>query len=431
MLEIAANPIDQAESTTLENGLRVVSATMPNTQAVSYAVLINAGSRFEDSAQAGISHFIEHLVFKGTRRWPTPRAISEQIEGVGGVLNASTGKELVTYWCKVPAPRFAKGSSVISSLVTEHLIPAEDVDRERSVILEEIDMYYDDPHSMTDLLSERITYPDHPMGRDIIGSRETLKSIGRDDLLDFIAKQYEPHSTVVAVAGKPSHAEAVEMAEREFGTWASDRAPARREYSDGRVTGQALHVEERATEQANMLLTMPAPAQNDPDRFALSLLNAALGQGMSSRLFQRIREQMGLAYAVYAYWHPSSDQGHFGVYAGVSPDKAVSALEAIKSELGLALKGLAADELERAREFVRGRLILGTEDTRGVLAWIGRQTALYDRVLPLSEAVAQIDAVTSEDVVRVAGRVLDPANFRLAVLGPFADAGPFEAALRN
>ena len=142
MLEIAANPIDQAESTTLENGLRVVSATMPNTQAVSYAVLINAGSRFESSAQAGISHFIEHLVFKGTRRWPTPRAISEQIEGVGGVLNASTGKELVTYWCKVPAPRFEKGSSVISSLVTEHLIPAEAVDRERSVILEEIDMYY-------------------------------------------------------------------------------------------------------------------------------------------------------------------------------------------------------------------------------------------------------------------------------------------------
>ena len=431
MLEIAANPIDQAESTTLENGLRVVSATMPNTQAVSFAVLINAGSRFETSAQAGISHFIEHLVFKGTRRWPTPRAISEQIEGVGGVLNASTGKELVTYWCKVPAPRFAKGSSVISSLVTEHLIPAEDVDRERSVILEEIDMYYDDPHSMTELLSERITYPDHPMGRDIIGSRETLNAIERDDLLDFISNRYEPRSTVVAVAGKPSHAEAVAMAECEFGNWASDRAPAQRDYSDGRVTGQALHVEERSTEQANMLLTMPAPAQNDPDRFALSLLNAALGQGMSSRLFQRIREQMGLAYAVYAYWHPSSDQGHFGVYAGVSPDKAVSALEAIKSELGLALNGLDPDELERAREFVRGRLILGTEDTRGVLAWIGRQTALYDRVLPLSEAVAQIDAVTSDDVVRVAERVLDPANFRLAVLGPFADAAPFEAALSS
>ena len=431
MLEIAANPIDQAESTTLENGLRVVSATMPNTQAVSFAVLINAGSRFENSAQAGISHFIEHLVFKGTRRWPTPRAISEQIEGVGGVLNASTGKELVTYWCKVPAPRFGKGSAVISSLVTEHLIPADDVDRERSVILEEIDMYYDDPQSMTELLSERITYPGHPMGRDIIGSRETLNSIERGDLLEFIANRYEPHSTVVAVAGKPSHAEAVAVAEREFGSWASDRAPARREYSDGRVKGQALHVEERATEQANMLLTMPAPAQNDPDRFALSLLNAALGQGMSSRLFQRIREQMGLAYAVYAYWHPSSDQGHFGVYAGVSPDKAVSALEAIKSELGLALAGLADDELERAREFVRGRLILGTEDTRGVLAWIGRQTALYDRVLPLSEAVAQIDAVTSDDIVRVAERVLEPANFRLAVLGPFADAGPFEAALGN
>ena len=431
MLDIAANPIDQAESTTLDNGLKVVSATMPNTQAVSYAVLINAGSRFEDSDQAGISHFIEHLVFKGTRRWPTPRAISEQIEGVGGVLNASTGKELVTYWCKVPAPRFAKGSSVISSLVTEHLIPAEDVDRERSVILEEIDMYYDDPQSMTELLSERITYPDHPMGRDIIGSRETLNAIDRGDLLDFISKRYEPHSTVVAVAGKPSHAETVAMAEREFGSWASDRAPAQRDYSDGRVTGRALHVEERSTEQANMLLTMPAPAQNDPDRFALSLLNAALGQGMSSRLFQRIREQMGLAYAVYAYWHPSSDQGHFGVYAGVSPDKAVSALEAIKSELGLAMKGLDPDELERAREFVRGRLILGTEDTRGVLAWIGRQTALYDRVLPLSEAVARIDSVTSDDVVRVAERVLDPANFRLAVLGPFADTGPFEAALGN
>ncbi len=431
MLDIATNPIDQAEKTTLANGLRVVSATMPNTQAVSYAVLINAGSRFETDAQAGISHFIEHLVFKGTRRWPNARAISEQIEGVGGVLNASTGKELVTYWCKVPAPRFEMGSAVISSLVTEHLIPDDDVDRERSVILEEIDMYYDDPHSMTELLSERITYPEHPMGRDIAGSAQTLNSIGRDDLLGFIAARYEPHSTVVAVAGKPSHAEAVAMAEREFGQWGNGREPARRNYSDGRPSGRALLVEERATEQANILLTMPAPAQNDPDRFALSLLNAALGQGMSSRLFQRIREQMGLAYSVYAYWHAASDQGHFGVYAGVSPDKAVAALEAIKSELLKALAGLGPDELERAREFVRGRLILGTEDTRGVLAWIGRQTALYDRVLPLSEAVGQIDAVTSEDVVRVAERVLNPANFRLAVLGPFADEGPFEAVLTS
>ena len=359
------------------------------------------------------------------------RAISEQIEGVGGVLNASTGKELVTYWCKVPAPRFGLGSSVISSLVTEHLIPEEDVDRERRVILEEIDMYYDDPHSMTELLSERITYPDHPMGRDIAGTAQTLNSIERDDLLEFIAARYEPHSTVVAVAGKPTHAEAVALAEREFGGWGGERGPAVRQFSDGRPSGRALVVEERATEQANVLLTMPAPAQNDPDRFALSLLNAALGQGMSSRLFQRIREQMGLAYAVYAYWHAASDQGHFGVYAGVSPDKAVAALEAIKSELALALAGLDPDELERAREFVRGRLILGTEDTRGVLAWIGRQTALYDRVLPLSEAVAQIDAVTAEDVVRVAERVLNPDNFRLAVLGPFATEEPFAAALNG
>ncbi len=429
MLDISANPIDAAQTTTLDNGLRVVSATMANTQAVSYAVMLNAGSRFEAPAQAGISHFIEHLVFKGTRRWPNTREISEQIEGVGGMLNASTGKELVTYWCKVPAPRFDLGASVISSLVTEHLIPPDDVDRERQVILEELDMYYDDPQSMTELLSERITYPGHPLGRDIAGTPETLASIKRQDLLNFIGQRYEPSATVVAVAGRPTHSEAVAIAEREFGNWRPGAAPAQREYTDGRPSGQALVVEDRATEQANLLLTMPALAQDDPDRYALSLLNTALGRGMSSRLFQRIREQMGLAYSVFAHWHPASDQGHFSVYAGVSPEKAVDALTAIASELARAREGLTDDELERAREFSRGRLILGTEDTRGVLGWIGRQTCIKGEITPLSEAIASIDAVTPDDIERVANRILDARNYRLAVLGPFKDQGGFEAVL--
>ncbi len=429
MLDISANPIDQVQTSRLANGLRVVSATMPNTQAVSYAVLLNAGSRFETERQAGISHFIEHLVFKGTKRWPNARLISEQIEGVGGVLNASTGKELVTYWCKVPAPRFELGAGVISSLVTEHLIPPDDVDRERQVILEELDMYYDDPQSMTGLLSDRITYPNHPMGRDIAGTADVLNAIGRSDILGFVNDRYHPTAAVVAVAGRPSHDEVVAIAEREFGNWQRPKAPDARSYSDGRAQGQGVLVSERPTEQANMLLTMPAPAQDDPDRYALNLLIAALGQGMSSRLFQRIREQMGLAYSVFAYWHAASDQGHFGVYAGVSPEKAVSALRAIAVELSKAGDGLAADELERAREFVRGRLILGTEDTRGVLSWIGRQTALQGKVVPLSEAIAMIGSVSRDDIVRVAQRVLRPADYRLAVLGPFAGQDEFAEVL--
>lgn len=425
-----SSPIDDAKIMTLSNGMRFVSVTMPHTQAVTSAIFVKAGSRWEPAKNAGIAHFLEHMVFKGTKRWPSSRHISEAIEGVGGNMNASTGKELVTYWTRVPVTNFELGTSVVSALVNEPLIEPQEAEKERNVILEELDRSQDDPHSAVGLLSDEITFGDQPLGRPIIGSRETLLATAGCDIRHYMETNYVPENTVIAVVGRAEHEKAYEIVEKEFGTWKQTGSNSASYTScDTFPTDQGVIVEDRGTEQANLVLTAPGLSLEDPDRWALALLNAVLGEGMSSRLFLRIREQMALAYSVYSYSYPLTDQGVFGVYAGVSPDRAEDAVRAIVTELSSVGEDLEQEELDRAREYVRGRLILGTEDTRGVVSWVGGQLALMDRVIPMSEVIGNIESVSLKDITRVADKVLDASRYRLAVLGAFEDDSGFRDAL--
>ena len=422
-------PVDAYELTQLPGGAAVVSVTVPHTRAISFSILLRAGSRFETDALAGVSHFVEHIVFKGTNGWPTAKSISEAIEGVGGSLNASTGREIVTYWARVPEPKFEQAVSVISSLVTEPINDPDEVEKERDVILEELAMSRDDPHSRIGMISDEVTFPGHALGRDIAGTPESLNNIDRDELAGFMDAQYVPSSVVVAVAGNRTHAEVVDTVGGRLGDWKVDAPPAARETTIGVASGQAVRVENWEGEQANFVLTMPGIRYEDPDRWALSLMNVILGDGMSSRLFQRIREELALAYSVYSFPVAHSDQGIFGVYSGVSPDKAELALGAVMEELARFGETVSADELDRAREYVRGRLLLGTEDTRGAVHWVGRQLALTGNIVTIEETLANIDAVTLEDLRRVAERILRPEDFRLAVLGPFDGDAGFQSLL--
>ena len=403
--------------------------TVPHTQAVTYSIMLAAGSRFEAGPVAGISHFVEHIVFKGTKSWPSAKSISEAIEGVGGSLNASTGREMVTYWARVPEPRFEQAVSVISSLVAEPIVDGDEVQKERGVILEEIAMAHDDPHSRVGMLSAEVTYPGHPLGRDIAGTPESLQNIDRAALAGYMEEQYVPSSVVVAVAGNRPHAEVVQAVGEKLADWRMDAPAVERETTHGVGTGQEVRVENWDSEQANLVLTMPGIRQEDPDRWALSLLNIILGDGMSSRLFQKIREEMALAYSVYSFPVMHSDQGVFGVHAGVSPGKAETALAAVMAELARFGETVTEHELEMAKEYSRGRLLLGTEDTRGVVHWIGRQMAMTGKIVTIEEALARIAGVTLDDIRRVAERILRPEDYRLAVLGPFDGEHGFESRL--
>lgn len=429
MNEAHISPVDSFEATTLDTGLRVVSVTLPHTLAVSLSIYVASGSRYESDASAGISHYVEHMLFKGTKSWPTARKISEAVEGVGGNLNASTGHEIVNYWARVPAPKLEIAADVICSLVKEPILDAAEFEKERNVILEELDMTRDDPQSRIAMLAEEITFPDHPLGRDIGGSRESLETLTRDDLVRHISDEYVPAASVVCVVGRMSHEEAVEVVEKILGDWGIDRSPKQRSVSRGLASGKVARVEHRDIEQANVCLTMPGISYEDPDRWTLSLVNGILGGGMSSRLFQRIREELALAYAVQSFSQSHSDQGYFGVYAGVSPKNATAAVDAILIELSRFAETVTSDELNRAREYLKGRLVLGTEDTRGVVSWVGRQEALVGRVVTVAEALDNIDATSLEDVRRVAARIFDSSNYRLAVLGPFESSKEFDAQL--
>jgi predicted Zn-dependent peptidase len=429
LADSSIRPVDNYEVSRLANGVTVVSVTLSHTQAVTYSILLTAGSRYEEERLSGVSHFVEHIVFKGTESWGSAKAISEAIEGVGGSLNASTGREIVTYYARVPGPRFEQAVSVISSLVVEPVVEADEVEKERGVILEEIAMAHDDPHSRVGMISSEVTYPDHALGRDIAGTPETLANVGHAELRGYLDGQYVPSSVVVAVAGNREHADVVAAVGEKMGDWRMGAPEAERELTRGVGKGQAVRVENWDSEQANIVLTMPGIRQDDPDRWALSLINIILGDGMSSRLFQKIREEMALAYSVYSFPVMHSDQGIFGVHAGVSPGKATTALEAVMAELAEFGKTVTAHELEMAREYARGRLLLGTEDTRGVVHWIGRQLAVTGKIVTIEESLAEIDGVSLDDIRKVAERVLRPEDYRLAVLGPFEGDGGFESLL--
>lgn len=406
------------ERTELPNGLRILTSTMPHTRSVSLSLYVGTGSRYEQDDEAGVSHFLEHMLFKGTEKRRTAKEIAEAIDGVGGLLNGGTDREYTIYYVKVARPHRYLGLDVLLELVRRPLIEASEVEKERQVVLEELAMVADNPPQIVDLLLDSIMWPGNPLGRDVAGTPESVGGIGRESMVSYLHEQYRPNNIVVSVAGNIEHAEVVDQVAAGLGDWERGNpapflpAPA--------TNGARCAVRYKNTEQAHISIAMPALPLDHPDRHALSFLSAILGEGMSSRLFVELREKRGLVYDIHTYVSQFVDTGAFHVYTGVDPKNATDALKVVFAELALLeIDGPTEDELIKARELSKGRLLLRMEDTRSVSGWIGGQELLLGKVRSIDDAVAEMDAVTIADLRRVAREYIVPAGMHLAVVGPY------------
>jgi predicted Zn-dependent peptidase len=392
---------------------------MPHFQSVSIGFLLNVGSRYEGDELAGASHFIEHMLFKGTARRPTALHIAEAIEGKGGVFNANTGLETTLYWAKVAAPHMGEAMDVLSDMLLCAAFDPAELEKERAVIVEEIKYAHDTPDSLVDILINQLQWPNHPVGRDIVGTRESVRRMSRSALLGYLAGHYRPGRAILCVAGRVTHAQAVRWAQEHLADWAAGPIVAPQP-APPEPSGGGMRVEVKQTEQTHLNVSFGGLSRHDPDRFALRLLNVVLGDGMMSRLFQEVRERLGLAYSVDSYVSELQDTGAVGVYSAVAPDKVEETLGAVVHQLDrLRQEPVPEDELRKASEFVRGRLALSLEDSFSVAAWYARQE-LYNRdVLPPEVVMGRYEAVRPADIQRLAQALFRPERLNLAVVGPF------------
>jgi len=412
----------------LPGGARLVTETMPERHSTSVVFMFSGGSRLEDERLAGVSHFIEHLYFKGTKRRPTSKEIADAIEGVGGFVNASTDKELTAYWARVPSEHMALGFDVLFDIVTNSRLDPTDVERERMVILEELRMYQDQPQDYVQNLFEELIWPGHPLGRDIAGTEESVSRLSRDDILEYADAHYRLPNLVIGAAGALDEAATVAVVRRGL-SLRQDVDGAAPALPPGPLEGPRVLVRRRETEQAHICLGARALSYKDPDRYALDLLNTVLGEGMSSRLFLNIRERLGLAYDVHSFTQKHRDTGYLGVYIGVDPKKAVDAVNAVMGELrSLCESEVSAEDLARAKEFTKGRLRLELETTNGVAFWLTYQELLLGQIKTIEEELALVDAVSAADVKRAAVDVLS-GPLQMSVIGPFARDSAFRLAI--
>tara|TARA_B100000749_G_scaffold154438_1_gene118570 strand:+ start:8325 stop:9587 length:1263 start_codon:yes stop_codon:yes gene_type:complete len=405
------------QSSVLDNKLRVLTSTMAHTQSISMVICVGAGSRYESDELAGVSHFIEHLPFKGTESWPTARAVSEAIEGVGGVMNASTDREMTVFWCKVARLHYKTAFAVLMDMVLNSRLDPEEVEKEREVIQEELRMTYDQPSYRVDLLIDEAMWPDQAMGRDVGGTLETVADIQQKDIREYMHQQYNPANTVVAVAGNVTHEEVVGMLAETTRDW-KPLESLDWELATDNVEGPLVKVERRRSDQTHLCLGVPGLSLTHPDRYAFNLMNTILGDGMSSRLFLNLREEQGLAYDVHSSSSNYRDTGALVVYCGVEPSKTNDAVKTIVKEFQGMHQAPSEQELNKAREYSKGRLLLRMEDTRAVASWLGAQELLQDSVRTPEEVVESLDAVTPADIARVAKNFLNDDKMRLAVVGP-------------
>ena len=412
----------------LSGGAKLITAPMPERLSASLVFMFGGGSRLEDDRLAGVSHFIEHLFFKGTRRRPTSKEIADAIEGVGGFINASTDKELTAYWTRVPAEHLELGLDVLFDIVSNSKLAPDDVERERMVILEELKGYQDQPQDYVLNLLEEIIWPGHPLGRDIAGTEESVARLTRDDILEFADVHYRLPNLVIGAAGALDENQALDIVSSRL-TLPLDPNGLFTPEAPAPLLDSHVVLRRRRTEQAHICLGVRAFSYMHPDRYALDLLNTVLGEGMSSRLFLNIREKLGLAYDVHSFTQKHRDTGHLGVYLGVDPKKAVEAIKAVVAEMQtLRESDLGDEELQRAKEFTKGRLRLDLETTNGVAFWLTYQELLMGSIKSIKDELSLVDAVAATDIRRVADALLQ-APMQMAVIGPFTRDAVFREAI--
>jgi predicted Zn-dependent peptidase len=408
----------------------VISARLPGSRSVSIAAYVLAGSRLESPDDAGVAHFMEHITFKGTAAYPSSRAISEAIEGVGGSFNAATDRESTVYWVRVPRREAERATRVLGELIVRPILDEHEIDQERAVIIEEIKSYLDDPAEYCQILFQRAMFGTGPMGREICGDEAGIRALPEARIRDFWRTTYRPANTVVAVSGDIDHAETVALAASAFGT-GNGAVPSWAPSPDLPAGERFLIGARRDATQAQLALGVPALRRDDPDTWTLTVLNGVLGDGMSSRLFLAVREERRLAYDISSGVAEYSDSGVLEISAGVDPANLPKTIEAILAELArLRDEPVGDDELAKAKAYLSGGLELRLDETRFLASWIGGQEALHERVLTLDEALAAIAAVDAEAIQRLAGRLFRDEMLRMAVVAPPRHVRGLESYLR-
>jgi len=401
----------------LANGLRLITAPMPQARSVAISLYVGAGSRYEKREAAGVSHFVEHLCFKGTAKRPTAQLISEAIDGVGGILNAATDREYTVFYAKVARPHLDVALDVLCDLVQTPLFDATELEKERKVVLEELAAVADSPGQQADLLLDELLWPAQPLGWDIAGTKESIEGLTRDVVVDYVRRQYVPNNMVIAVAGNVSEDEVAALLAPTLGAAVAGVPDAWSPAQNGvQAPGCALRF--KRTEQTHIALGLHGLPLDHPDRYALDLLSVLFGESMSSRLFLELRERLGLCYDVHSYVTHFLDAGSFGVYAAVDPANGHKAVGALMLELRRLTEGIPEGELHKAKELAKGRMLLRLEDTRAVSGWLGGQEILTGEILSPEEVVARLEAVTPADLTRVIAGLLRRDALKLAVVGP-------------
>ena len=404
------------KKTVLDNGVRVITSTMPHSRSVCVAFLIGAGSCYENEDEAGVSHFAEHLFFKGTQRRPTSKEISQDIEGVGGIINASTDKEVTVFWSKVAGAQFPLAVDVLSDLLLHSRFDGQDIEQERRIITEEINMNLDIPQQRVNMLIDDLLWPGQSLGREVAGSKQTVAALTREQILTYLAHHYISSNIVISVAGNIEHENVLTQVEPLFEKWADGK---RSSYMTNDKQGKArLHVERKECEQTHLCLGVHGFSNSHPKRFVLDLLSTALGAGMSSRLFMEIRERKGLAYDIHSCTDHFLNSGSFIIYAGVDTRKVETAVAAILEEFFNLKQGITPSEITRAKELCKGRLELRLEDSQNLALWLGSQEILRQHILTLDEIIAVIDAITADELKNVAEEVINSGRLNLAIVGP-------------
>ncbi|WP_322796314.1 pitrilysin family protein [Tepidiforma sp.] len=405
------------QRTVLANGLRVVTGEMPHTRSATVSVYVGAGSRYEPDEEAGLSHFLEHLLFKGASRRPTAREISEAIESVGGMHNAATDREVTLYYAKVPHTAAMTTIDILADMVTAPVLDPAELEKERWVILEELAGVEDSPAELAAILADETLWPNQPLGREIGGTPESVRRLPAEAVVRYFRRQYVPGNMVLAVAGNVRHDEVVAAAERWLGGM-TPQEPGPWYPHVGRDGAPRLAVREKQTEQVHLCIAFPGVPANHPERFAVELLSTLLGEGMSSRLFLELREERALVYDIHSYASEFRDAGALTIYAGCDPEQARTTAEATIAETLRLLEGIPAAELSKAKEMAKGRIQLRMEDSRAVAGWLGSQELLLGDILTVDEVVDRIDRITADELLAVGRRVLDPGAAILAAVGP-------------
>ena len=409
------------ELTTLPNGLRIISEAMPSVRSIAIGAWVDTGSRDETMPEAGCSHFLEHLLFKGTEEL-SAQAIAEAFDAVGARSNAFTSKEYTCFWAQLRDEDLPMGLGLLAEMIQRPAFRADEIESEHHVVLEEINMNEDDPSDVAHDQFAQALWGDHVLALPVLGTRQSITGMTRDIISGYWKRRYHPATVVIAASGNLEHRALVDLVGERFSGWMGGSAG--HEFVTPTVAS-TVKVVNRETEQAHLVIGSEALDRADPRRFAFGILNHVLGGGMSSRLFREIREERGLAYAVYSFRMPYADSGAFGVYVGTTPHQTSQVLELVREQFSkIAAEGITLDELERAKGFTKGSLALSMEDTNSRMVRLGRHELTGVEHLSLDETVARIEAVTLQDAHDVAAEVLG-GPFVIGAVGPFdaADLG--------